>query len=466
MIQKLMAQLVESVTYKDFVKLWQIKQNVDSFDQPTGLTFTDNSFLRYVSFAALYFAQGIPAGLLHFALPAWMAMNDYTAMDIGKYLAIVTLPWSFKIIAAPIMDRFTYLAMGRRRPWLIFGQLGIVMGMIFMSTIQNPQNNLIMLMSVGFVINLFTIFQDIATDGLAIDVLPEHQQARANGLMWGSKTLGISGTVAITIWLFNKFGFSTTLLVFSVFVSVIMMFPLIIKERPVEKRLPWTKGKVSEDIYNLHLPSWKLIVQRLIKAFFLPISLIMGLAAFSQSITSGIIDAGLPVFTVNELGWSDDQYTQVLSSSKLIAGILGMLIGGAMIDKIGKIKMMSGYLIAMITLFITFFFLSSYWQNQNLITSFFLIYYTLDTLIVIAIFASAMQLCSKQVAATQFTLYMTISNLGMSSGSYLMGHLEQLMEWRYLFLINIVFMLVSLFLFRFIDFEKHKKRMNLRMNPN
>ena len=118
-----------------------------------------------------------------------MATVDYSAMDVGKYIAIVTLPWSFKMIAAPIMDRFTYLPMGRRRPWLIAGQFGIVMGLVAMSTIKDPAQNLVMLMTMGFIVNVFTIFQDIATDGLAIDVLPVHQQARANGLMWGSKTI-------------------------------------------------------------------------------------------------------------------------------------------------------------------------------------------------------------------------------------------------------------------------------------
>jgi PAT family beta-lactamase induction signal transducer AmpG len=462
MLEKLNAQLKNSITYRDFKALFQFRKNVENFDTPTGLTFSDNSFIRYLAFAALYFAQGIPGGLLHFAIPAWMATVDYSAMDVGKYLAIVTLPWSFKLIAAPIMDRFTFLPMGRRRPWLIAGQFGIVMGLILMSTIQDPSNNLTMLMSFGFVINLFTIFQDIATDGLAIDVLPEHQQARANGLMWGSKTVGVAAIVSVTIVLIKAVGFGSTLLLFSVLVFIIMIIPILVKERSVERRLPWTKGGIAEEVLNLQLPSWKLIFQKLVKVVFMPVSIMMGFAAFSFSIIAGILMAALPVFAVQELEWSDNQFPQILGSAKLIAGVLGMFIGGALIDIIGKIKMVSWLIVSMIALFVAFYFLSDSWQNDDIIYTFIISYHILDVFITIVIFAIAMQLCSKQVAATQFTLYMTVSNLGMSLGSYLFGHMEQVLQWKYIFLLNVIFLAIMFVFIRYIDFDKHKKKLDLK----
>jgi PAT family beta-lactamase induction signal transducer AmpG len=47
---------------------------------------SENAFLRYITFSALYFAQGIPQGLLWYAMPAWMAMNGKTPAEIGKWL--------------------------------------------------------------------------------------------------------------------------------------------------------------------------------------------------------------------------------------------------------------------------------------------------------------------------------------------------------------------------------------------
>ncbi len=152
-------------------------------------SLSENTFLRYFTFAALYVAQGIPEGLLRFAIPAWLAMNGKGPIEIGSYVAVVNIPWSLKIINAPIMDRFTFLAMGRRRPWILFGQLGLILSFLSMSLISDPLNNLSVLMIMGFIVSFFEVSQDIAVDGMAIDILPVDQQARANGLMWGSKTL-------------------------------------------------------------------------------------------------------------------------------------------------------------------------------------------------------------------------------------------------------------------------------------
>ena len=79
---------------------------------------------RYAVGALMYFAQGIPQGLLGIALPAWLVSEGASAGQIGTYLALVTLPWSFKLLSGPIMDRFEYLPMGRRRPWVLAMQAG------------------------------------------------------------------------------------------------------------------------------------------------------------------------------------------------------------------------------------------------------------------------------------------------------------------------------------------------------
>ncbi len=73
----------------------------------------DSSLLRYITFIVLYFAQGVPAGVFGVAFPAWMAINGKSAAEIGSFMAVAMAPWSFKIIAGPLMDRFTYLPMGR-----------------------------------------------------------------------------------------------------------------------------------------------------------------------------------------------------------------------------------------------------------------------------------------------------------------------------------------------------------------
>jgi PAT family beta-lactamase induction signal transducer AmpG len=432
-------------------------QNSKSTSLPA---LSENAILRYLTFSAMYIAQGVPLGLLFFGLPAWMAMNGVSATEIGVFVGITSLPWSFKIMAAPVMDRFTFLVMGRRRPWIIFGQFGLLISFFSMAFIPDPLQNISLLTAAGFMINLFTIFQDIAVDGLAIDIVPENQQARANGLMWGSKTLGKSATVAVAIYLINTYSFFIAISLLSMVILVIMFIPLILKERPGEKIMPWTKGAIAGINKQIQLHSWKAILTSLFQVFFLPVSLIMGIAVFGFSVGRGLIDTLLPVFTVQELGWDDSGYSKVFATANLVSGLLGMFVAGALIDFFGKIRMITIYLSLIITLVAAMTFLKVYWAQDVFITGFIIGYYILETFITIAVFATAMQLCWKRISATQFTLYMAISNLGHSLGAAMVGPLKDNFNWQYVILSFIIFALIMLVFVRFIHFDKHLSRVN------
>ena len=115
----------------------------------------DSSLLRYTSFTALYIAQGLPGGLLGVAFSAWLAEQGLGTAEIGGFLAVIALPWSLKLVWGPLMDRFTYLPMGRRRPWIVGAQLGLVGSCGALSLVPDPVANLGLLSAIGFVVSLF-----------------------------------------------------------------------------------------------------------------------------------------------------------------------------------------------------------------------------------------------------------------------------------------------------------------------
>lgn len=392
---------------------------------------SEHTILRYFNFIALYVAQGIPEGMAFFGIPAWMAMNGKTPGEIGGFVAAVGLPWSFKIIVAPLMDRFSYLPMGRRRPWVLFGQLGLILSFIAMAFVPDPLNNLNLFMVAGFAVGFFGAFQDVATDGMAIDIVPINQQARANGFMWGAKIVGISGSLALGSWLLNKFGYSQAILMLSVAVFAIMFVPLFLRERPGEKLLPWSKGSTSLENEKMQITNWTEIFKSLFSVFLLRNSILMACVLFITQISFNFIATLLPVFTVQALGWTNLEYSQFFATASLIGGIGGMLIGGILIDKFGKIRMLNVYFFVLIMLTTVFPFLNMYWKNYWVISSFMVIYQILYVFTSIGLFACAMEFCWKKISASQFTLYMTIANLGRIVGAKLLGPLKNLLSWEY-----------------------------------
>jgi MFS transporter, PAT family, beta-lactamase induction signal transducer AmpG len=421
---------------------------------------SEHKSLRYFNFIALYVAQGIPEGMAFFGIPAWMAMNGKTPGEIGSFVAMVGLPWSLKIIVAPLMDRFTYLPMGRRRPWVLFGQFGLIASFIAMAFVPDPLNNLDLFMVAGFAIGFFGAFQDVATDGMAIDIIPVNQQARANGFMWGSKIMGTSASLAIGSWLLNRYDFSTAILSLSVVVALIMIVPLCLRERGGEKLLPWTHGAASPETQKMKVTSWNVIFRSLYKVFTLRNSISFAVIAFIATGSFNYLDTLIPIFTVQALGWTDEAYSQFYATASLVGGLGGMLIGGILIDTFGKVKMLNIYFFLLIILIASLAFLKPYWINTWFISGFMILYQVLYVFCTIGIFATAMQCCWKKVSATQFTLYMTISNLGRITGAKMIGPVKDTFNWQYTLLAFTLMIALSWLILQFTHISKQEKRVS------
>lgn len=429
-------------------------------------TLSENTFLRYFNFIALYIAQGIPEGMAYFGIPAWMAMNGKTPGEIGSFVAAVGLPWSFKLVVAPLMDRFSFLPMGRRRPWVLIGQLGLIISFIAMAFVPDPLNNLWLLTLSGFSVACFGAFQDVATDGMAIDIVPIHQQARANGFMWGSKIMGTSASLALGSWLLNEYNFTVAILSLSIIVAVIMFVPIFLRERPGEKFLPWTKGAASSETAKMQLTNWSDIFKSLYSVFTLRNSLLLGIILFIASMSFNFIATLLPVFTVQALGWTNQQYSQLFSIASLIGGLGGMLIGGILIDKFGKVRMMNIYFFTLIFLTAVFVFGNAMWVNSWFIGAFMMVFQILYVFSSIGLFAIAMQCCWKKVSATQFTIYMTLGNLGRITGAKLIGPAKDQFNWEYTVLLFGAFILVVWIILQFLRINDHLKQVDVLDNNN
>jgi len=429
--------------------------SIETSSQKTIPSLLDHSLLRYINFIALYFAQGIPEGMLFFGIPAWMAMNNKSASEIAAFAIAGGLPWSFKFIVAPLMDRYTFLPMGRKRPWVLFGQIGLMASFSAMAFIDDPLNHLNLFMIGAFTVSFFGALQDVATDGMAIDIIPIEQQARANGFMWGAKTIGISASLALGTWLLNHYSYSYAILMLAGAVGLTMLAPLFLRERKGERLLPWTQGEALVETKKIQLDNWSILLKSLMSVFTLRNSLLFTIIIFINQGAFNYFGTLLPIFTVKELNWSNATYSELYATAKLIGGMVGMLMGGALIEKFGRIRMMNIYFFLMIITNAALSFLKTYWDNHTFIYSFMIAYNILYTFSCIGIFAIAMQCCWKKVSASQFTLYMTLSNLGRLALAALIGPIKDNYSWQISLFAFSIMLGISWLLMQFLDLNKH-----------
>ncbi len=379
--------------------------------------------LRLALVTAMYVAQGIQYGLLIVAVPAYLAAQGAPPGAIGGFISAAVLPWTLKLLYAPLMERYTFLAMGRRRPWIVVGTLGAAGGYAAMTLVPDPLANLGLLTTVMIGGSLFLALQDIATDALTIDVVPLDEQPFANGLMWGGKVFGIAGTAAGGAWLLGSVGLSGTLAVAAAATLAFVGLPLVVRERPGERLLPWTVGAASPEARALQPDGWRQIGRSLRRVAVLPASLLVAAAGFALLLHQGLFDAYGPVFAVQHLGWTDTAFSNAKALGTLVGGVVGMLGGGLLVRWLGRAEAVRAALLALVVVAVAMALAAPFWSVALVVEAYLLLWMTAQTLATIAFFATCMALCWKPVAAVQFALFMALANVGLVMGSALMGPL-------------------------------------------
>src|SRR5450755_2106218 len=80
----------------------------------------------------LGFASGLPLALTGQAMQAWLSVEGVDVATIG-FLSLVGLPYTFKFLWAPLMDRFELPWFGRRCGWLVLTQLALAGALVWMA---------------------------------------------------------------------------------------------------------------------------------------------------------------------------------------------------------------------------------------------------------------------------------------------------------------------------------------------
>tara|TARA_B100001093_G_scaffold45887_2_gene39032 strand:- start:1312 stop:3534 length:2223 start_codon:yes stop_codon:yes gene_type:complete len=414
-----------------------------------GETLVDSYRARVLTLCALYVAQGIPWGFITIAFLTFLADKGVGAGELALMLTLGTLPWSVKFLWGPVIDRFQIPSLGRRRPWILLAQSGMILVLASMMLVPNPEENVRTIAWMFLVYNIFTSLQDVSTDALAVDVLKPHEMEKVNSYMFTAKSVGgIIGGAGLGL-VIGTLGIKATILLQIPILVLIMLVPLYMTERPGEKRFPWSEGQVGE-LNHEQQRDFKDILSKLKTAFSLRsarlgivLSLVMSLSFFLIPV--------LPLLFVRELGWTVEQFNVTNGGVILLFTILGYLVGGQFGRRFGgKSVIIYG---ALFTAVVTSLWglTESLWSSG----SYMMVMWSVRTftwgLVTINIYSLVMRVTWSEVGGTQFTAYMAMMNVSSIIGYQLTEPLASRFDYSTLFLLAAVFETLIIFGALFID---------------
>lgn len=402
------------------------------------LSLAENRNLRLFTVFLLYAGQGIPLGLFDFTIPAWMAVNGAAAADIAFVVAMVGIPWSFKFIAGFVMDRYTLLSMGRRRVWII-GAQAVMIALLVAFAIVNPgPDDVLILGIVGLAVNTATVFQDVAVDGLTVDILREEERSMGGALASGGQVIGIAVSAALTGTMVYAFGASAAYIACGFLVLLVTIHIIWVRERVGERRLPWTSGEAQAANKAAHSGNWRRLLAGAMQNSLSRQSLVWFPNLLVSGLAYGICIVAVPLIASGYTGWSEDQLGSLNGTAQLVAGIATIAIGGFAVGRIGAQRSLWMLRLLYVALLGWMIWSSDSWSDPRVLMTFVFGWIGLHFLSGISDVVINMRLSPPAISATQFSIFMAVSNMGISLAGILIGSIAALAEPKVMLLFLMV----------------------------
>ncbi len=293
---------------------------------------------------------------------------------------------------------------------------------------------------------------------MAIDIVPEKERARANAFMFAGQAAGISCAGSAGAWLLSTHGLKIAALALALCMTLIFLISLLFRERRGERLFPWTEGEAQQGSGLLVRTNWKDIFGGLFKTLFLPMSLLLVAVCFGDRVGSGILQTVFPVVTTQALGFSSTFYPEWKAASCMIAATF-CLLASPLIDRITPFRALYGGLLFKIMTVGIAAMLADYWCIPGIMAAIIFSFELSKLWLAITSCSLFMALCSSRVSASQFAIYMALSNLAISVGSGLTGVLDQRFEFRQIFYGISLLILALVCCLLFFNLDRHKARL-------
>ena len=341
---------------------------------------------KFALLTCLYIAQGLPFGFFMQSLPV-LLRNRGMSLEVIGFSTILVLPWAFKFLWAPVLDKW-----GKRRTWILVNNLAAVALLLLLASFSLERlvsEQITVLFAGFFILNLFSATQDIATDGLAVNLLNENERGFGNGIQVAGYRVGmILGGGLLLAW-FTVLGWQYSLCILAAILLAVTI-PIVMFSEVDHHREQENLG-IKDFIGFIKLPHLTL---------WLAIVLTY---KFGEHFASAMIR---PLLIDQQ--WSVEQIALVLGSVGFAAGLAGALVGGLLVNRLGRYNALLSFGVIQAGAVAIWAIVPLGFNNSIVVYSLSALEHFAGGLATAALFTVMMDHCRRQCAGSDYTFQASI----------------------------------------------------------
>ena len=267
------------------------------------------------------FSSGLPLYVIIQLMPVWLRDGGVSLGEIGLF-SLVGIPYILKFMWAPLMDRYIPPFLGRRRGWMLVTQLVLFLSIGVLGMFP-PADALQAIGLVATLLVLASASQDVVLDAYRREILPDHELGLGNSIH--VQAYRIAGLVpgSLSLVLADHLPWESVFWITAAFMGVGLAMCLAISEPDTE--LPPARTLVGSVVAPFseywNRRGWHMVA--LVLAFL-----------FLYKLGDSMATALSTVF-YRDIGFSKTQIGLVAKNAALWPAIIGGLLGGVLMLKIG-----------------------------------------------------------------------------------------------------------------------------------
>ncbi len=367
------------------------------------------------------FTSGLPLYVLIQLVPAWLRVEGVGLAEIG-FFALVGFPYTWKFLWSPVMDRYTLPFLGRRRGWMLVTQLALLASIASMGFIK-PDLSIWTVAFLAAVVAFFSASQDIVLDAYRRELLPDIELGLGNAVH--VQTYRLAGLVpgSLALILADFLPWHTVFVVVAMFMGVGLVLTLVIQEAVTNPSPPKTMREAVTEPFREFIERKGVGAAGLILAFLFLYKLGDNMATALQT----------PFFV--DVGFSLIQIGSIAKFASLIAAIVGGLVGGVMMIKLGINRALWSFGVVQVISILGFALLSEVGTNPWMLGTVVALEYLGVGLGTAAFTAFIARTTNPVFAATQFALFTALAAVPRTLANAVTGVIVEQVGWTNFFLL-------------------------------
>ncbi len=266
------------------------------------------------------FSSGLPLFVLYQLVPGWLRSEGVSLAEIGLF-SLIGIPYVWKFMWSPLLDRFELPFLGRRRGWMILTQITLF-GSIAMFGFVDPVMSIWSVAYLAAAVAFFSASQDIVIDAYRRELLSDQELGLGNSL--NVQAYRIAGLVpgSLAFILADHMPWRSVFLIVAAFMLIGIIVTLCINEARIEKNAPKT---IRDAVV---LPFQDFINRRGLRSA-LEILAFLFLYKLGDSMATAL---QTPFFI--DMGFTKTEIGVVAKTSGLVAMMIGLAVGGIVMLKL------------------------------------------------------------------------------------------------------------------------------------